>query len=276
MGATVGVAVGATVGVAVGAAVGVAVGFCVGVAVGSGVGVGFCVGVGVGATSGTTTSVVAAGWPSVIGVYTTVIVCLPGSAPAGTEARAEKEPVRLMLSFVSCLFVSHRTAAVVIGTKLAPRMRKVLPGTICPSMSMTACTSSATGDAEALRLALLSRGGAAWVTTRGSINAGTRSTIGSVASQSRARLRRVGAGAGAGRASETHLWPSQNTGAEPPFGNPADLGGPVALRPRLATGVLVRGVERTEWSGRGWGCNKSPILPKGPQTFGWCQEATHR
>ena len=158
VGATVGVAVGATVGVAVGATVGVAVGATVGVAVGqrwglplawrwafasgspwdSGVGSGFCVGVavgsGVGATSGTTTSVVAAGSP-LFGMYTTATVCLPGSAPAGTLARMVNEPVRLMLSFARTLFVSHRMAALLIGAKLAPLTRNVVPGAICPSTS---------------------------------------------------------------------------------------------------------------------------------------------
>ena len=96
-----------------------------------------------------------------------------------------------------------------------------------------------TGDELANRSACLSGDGAAWVTARGNTRAGTSRTMGTVANQSRTRLRRTGAVAG--RASETHFWPSQNTAAEAPFGNPADLEGPVALRPRLATGVLFRG-----------------------------------
>ena len=95
----------------------------------------------------------------------------------------------------------------------------------------------ATGTPTTLNDALSAR-----TARNGNSRIGTRRMIGIVASASR-RRRRVGLGRRSvlGR-SLTHRVPFQNMRLHP-FGDPADYVSPVALRPRLATGVLFRGLQ---------------------------------
>ena len=77
--------------------------------------------------------------------------------------------------------------------------------------------------------------------TSGTSSAARARTITPVESQSLRRRRRRGCGSACGRPSSgSQRSPSQNM-TRSSFGNPADSGSPVALRPRLATGVPFRG-----------------------------------
>jgi len=72
--------------------------------------------------------------------------------------------------------------------------------------------------------------------------AGTRRRIGIVARTSRRRRRDAGRRERAAVCSPVHCVPFQNIDVHP-FGDPADFVSPVALRPRVAPGLLVRGFQ---------------------------------
>jgi hypothetical protein len=73
-----------------------------------------------------------------------------------------------------------------------------------------------------------------------------KATMGIVARKSR---KRCGVGFGVVSVGRIQRCPSQKAMSSAPFGNPAGSESPVALRPRLATGVLFRGPHLGCWRG---------------------------
>ena len=148
--------------------------------------------------------------------------CVPMVAAAGTVNVTENRPSR-SLRVDTAGVPSHRRSNQSRAGKYVPAMLIVAAGVTTPD------TLSAGAGAANARIGMSS--------------AGTRAMIGMVAIQARTRdpaETRGGCSRWGVGPSLSHRFPSQNI-VEPPFGNPASSGSSVALRPRLATGVLFRG-----------------------------------
>ena len=147
---------------------------------------------------------------------------MPGAATAGMATCVTKPFIEVTRTVVPVGDPSQRMSTHCRGAKPVPRIVRFVPGTALPNVDSVAEREPAPTDKS------------------GKARAGRSTRIGMVARMSRVRRRRWGRAGALAAPSSTQRVPFQNIDIDP-FGDPADYESPVALRPRLATGVPFRG-----------------------------------